>query len=236
METMFGDFPTTELEYETPFQLLLAVLLSAQTTDIQVNKVTKDFFAVVQSPHDGAKLWEEWIKEYIKTVGLHKSKAKNVALTCQMLTGADWYDVKKIEDAVVANDSIKPTEEQYENPKKLFEKRWYEIPDSVEWMTVLPGVGVKTAKVVLSVLYGHLEVAVDTHVHRVSNRLGWVKTDLPLQTSKKLETVIPDWLKAMAHRVIIYFGRYHCKAKKPNCEFCPLQHICRHYKTIEKKK
>lgn len=199
MNTLFADYPMTELNYETPFQLLVAVILSAQTTDKQVNKVTEELFKVVKTPEDILLLWESWVGAYIKTVGLHISKTKNLVKMAQQLI--DFRGLYKSE-----------------------------IPDTMEGMTQLAWVGIKTAKVVLYILYGHKLVAVDTHVHRVMNRLWIVHTTNPEKTSYLLESRIPDMYKDMAHKVIIYFGRYLCKAKKPECYRCPLTHLCERYK------
>lgn len=221
MYALFKDYPTTELEYATPFQLLTAVVLSAQTTDIQVNKVTQQLFSVVQTPQDMVDLWEKWLKNYIKTVGLHQSKAKNLFATSQLLvektTSYSWATTEKTE----AEHPL-----VYKDTAEVFAKHGYYIPDTIEEMVTLPGVGIKTAKVVLYVLYGQRRVAVDTHVHRVMNRLWVVKTQTPEQTSKLLETLIPDDYKDVAHHVVIYFGRYLCKAKKPECRRCPLVKQC----------
>ncbi len=195
MNILFGDYPLTELNYKTPFELLMAVMLSAQTTDKQVNKVTKAFFEVAKTPEDVVRLGESGVKEYIKTVGLHVSKTKNLVKMSQQLI-----------------------------------ERGGEIPDTLEEMTKLAGVGIKTAKVVLYVLYGKKFVAVDTHVQRVMYRLGIVQTTSPEQTSHLLEKIIPDSYKDMAHRVVIYFGRYLCKAQKPECYRCPLTDMCVWYR------
>lgn len=120
----------------------------------------------------------------------------------------------------------------YESPAAIYKSFGYIIPDSIEEIIKLPGVGIKTAKVVLYVLYGQRYVAVDTHVHRVMNRLGVVDTKSPDQTSKQLETIIPDTYKDIAHKTIIYFGRYLCTAKNPKCLTCPLQKICPYFKEV----
>jgi endonuclease III len=130
---------------------------------------------------------------------------------------------------------IRAQQWQYTDAQALYDDRWYRIPDTIEEITKLPGVGIKTAKVVLYILYGQRRVAVDTHVHRVMNRLGIVTTNTPEQTSVLLETIIPDERKDVAHRVIIYFGRYWCTAKKPNCVACKLKDVCPRYQQHKKK-
>ncbi len=231
MDELFKDYPLTELEYETPFQLLIAVLMSAQTTDKQVNKVNIWFFGVVRSPEDVLPLWESWVKEYIKTVWLHLSKTRNIVKTANILVYEttikknEWWQYKW-----TLQWSIRETQFQYASSEELYNDWWYYIPDTIEWMTALAGVWIKTAKVVLYVLYGQKRVAVDTHVHRVMNRLWIVKTKTPEQSSKLLEKVIPDSLKDVAHRVIIYFGRYLCVARKPQCNRCPFTEICPEFK------
>lgn len=235
MDELFKDYPLTELEYETPFQLLLSVLLSAQTTDVQVNKVTKSFYQKVRCPDDILPLGEPWVKEYIKTVGLHVSKTKNVVITANML---HEKTAEKIQEGWVFDgvegESIRDRVMQYANSQQLFEERWYYIPDTIEWMTALAGVGIKTAKVVLYILFGQRLVAVDTHVHRVMNRLWIVRSKSPEITSRRLEKTIPDHLKDVAHRVIIYFGRYLCTARSPQCERCPLTKLCPYYTKLQR--
>ena len=242
MDELFKDYPLTELVYETPFQLLTAVLLSAQTTDVQVNKVTDSFFEVVTSPEDVVKLWEEGVKQYIKTVWLHKSKTKNLVKTAYMLVEKTWEKTTIDKDATTQivwkkqTMNIRDVQYQFTSGDEILDHYWYWLPDTLDEMIQLAWVGIKTAKVVLYVLYGQRWVAVDTHVHRVMNRLWIVKTKTPEQTSKLLETKIPDQYKDVAHRVIIYFGRYLCKAKKPECERCPLQDRCVWWKKNVKDK
>ncbi len=206
----------TELYYETPFQLLIAVLLSAQSTDVQVNKATKTnwFFKKVKSPQDVIDLWHNQIKSYINSIGLSNSKTKNIFnLSCKIL------ELKK------------PSNNK---EKKILERYWYIIPSNLQGLTALPWVGVKTAKVVLSVLYEIPCVPVDTHIHRVSNRLWIVETKTELQTSNNLEKIIPQKLKNKAHHLLIFFGRYFCKAKKPECQSCPFNSGCFYFHNNEK--
>jgi len=241
MHKLFGSYPITELNYETPFQLLVAVILSAQTTDKQVNKVTGAFFSAIKTPEDILKLWEEGVKEYIKTVGLHVSKTKNlVKLAQQMKELHDAHTEKDKEEPRWKQKHIDTSSEKrsYKTWQEVYQDRGYIIPDTIEEITHLAGVGIKTAKVVLYILYGKKLVAVDTHVYRVMTRLGIVTTSSPEKASHLLETIIPDAYKDMAHQVIIYFGRYLCKAQKPECFRCPLTDMCLWYKenVVNKKK
>lgn len=231
MNELFGDYPMTELQYTTPFQLLVAVLLSAQTTDKQVNKVTAEFFKKVRTPEDILQLWEEEVGQYIKTVGLHIAKKKNLMKLSQQLV-----DLKEIKQKDLPQAIHKITKKDrslhvpYGSWLEVYRQRGYIIPDSLEELLLLAWVGIKTAKVLLNVLYGKKQVAVDTHVHRVMNRLWIVHTISPDRTSILLETGIPDEYKDMAHKVIIYFWRYLCKAQKPECYRCPLTDMCERYK------
>lgn len=228
MERLFSDYPLTELEYTSPLQLLVAVILSAQTTDIQVNKVTQSFFKKLHTPDDLVALWESWIAKYIKTVWLHRWKTKNLFKTGKLLQEKtrqktqEWW----IYDTNTNPWSIRDKQMQYDGSEEIFSQWGYYLPDSLKEMQELAWVWIKTAKVVLYVLYGQKYVAVDTHVHRVMNRLGFVDTKSPNQTSKELEELIPDEYKDVAHRVIIYFWRYLCKARTPMCASCPFQHWC----------
>jgi endonuclease-3 len=186
----------TELHRETPFQLLIAVVLSAQTTDKQVNKVTTTLFQTIRDPQDILDLWEDNLRDMIKSIGFFNNKAKNIyRLSLQLLSE---------------------------------EHRWV-IPNTVEELVHLAWVGIKTAKVVAHQLYGANYIAVDTHVHRVCNRLGRLNTNSPDQTNKVLEWLIYDKNIYLAHHCLILFGRYLCKARKPDCESCPLQQHCVYY-------
>ena len=187
---------TTELVYTTDFQLLVAVILSAQTTDKQVNKITAQFFNTIQTPDDLLRIKPQQREKMVSWVNYYKTKAKNIYATANILAQADGYI----------------------------------IPSTLEELMKLPWVGEKTAKVILHVLYEQPVIAVDTHVHRVANRLGLVKTALPLQTSKQLEKIVPKHYKTFAHHALIMFGRYHCTARKPQCASCPLISVCVRYK------
>ena len=189
----------TELHYTTEFQLLVAVMLSAQTTDTQVNKTTAKLFQVVKKPQDLVDLWIEQFTESIRSVNLYKTKARHIFTTAQMLV-----------------------------------KQKNKIPNTMEALMIFPGVWEKTAKVILHILYNQWVIAVDTHVHIVANRLGIVKTNSPLQTSKLLETKIPKTYKNIAHDTIVLFWRYHCTARKPKCEDCKLNSICPRFKQQNK--
>lgn len=243
MYKLFGDYPTTELNYETPFQLLLAVMLSAQTTDKQVNKVTAEFFRAVKTPGDVLRLWEKGIKEYIKTVWLHVAKTKNIVKLAQQMN--DLRETYMQDKKTMRAWAAKPKRRDATAGKRwytawhdVYADRGYIIPDTIEDITHLAGVGIKTAKVVLYILYGKKLIAVDTHVYRVMSRLGIVSVSTPEKASHLLETIIPDNYKDMAHQVIIYFGRYLCKAQKPECFRCPLTDMCLWYKenVLNKKK
>lgn len=239
MDQMFAWYPLTELQYKTPFQLLVAVIMSAQTTDKQVNKVNELFFRKVSRPEDIVALGEAWVGQMIKTVGLWKSKTTNLVKMATKLTidnGKLTVDDCQVGSDIIrrlprcARNDIREQQWQYSNAQELYNERWYWIPDTIEEIVKFPGVGIKTAKVVLYILYGKRFVAVDTHVHRVMNRLGIVETKSPEQTSVVIEKIIPDDLKPLAHKVIIYFWRYHCTAINPKCSICPLQKQCLWFK------
>jgi len=236
MQRLFEDYPLTELEYATPFQCLIAVLMSAQTTDIQVNKVTKELFKKIRWPQDVLDMGEKKLWELIRTVGLWTSKRNNIMKTSRILVdkteSLQWTKPKgeRINTAQAKKMSSEKEECIYASSKEVFQEHGYYLPDTIQWMTELPGVGVKTAKVVLYVLYRQNRIAVDTHVHRVMNRLWYIDTKYPDKSSDLLEEMIPDSHKGIAHHSIIYFGRYLCKAKKPECERCPLQEVCKWYK------
>lgn len=189
----------TELNYTTEFQLLVAVMLSAQTTDKQVNKTTAKLFEIVKKPEDLVKLWLEQFTESIRSVNLYKTKGRHIFATAQMLV-----------------------------------KKKNKIPNTMTELMIFPGVWEKTAKVLLHILYNQWVIAVDTHVHRVANRLWIVKTNSPLQTSKLLEKRIPKQYKDIAHDTIVLFWRYNCTARKPHCSICKLQNICTWYKQNNK--
>lgn len=190
----------TELEYENPFQLLVAIIMSAQTTDKQVNKINKGFLKKFKSPTDLYIFWEENIKNEIKTIWLYNSKAKNIYLTSKMLV--EVYDEK--------------------------------IPETLDELTKLPWVWVKTAKVWLSIIKNASYLAVDTHVHRVLNRLWIVDTKTQIETDKKIIKILSNQDLAHLHHTLILFWRYHCTARNPKCDICELKNICKWYKNFRK--
>ena len=210
--------PKTELNYSTPFQLMVAVILSAQTTDKQVNKVTDNLFKIIKKPEDIVKLWEYKLTESIKSIWLYKWKAKNIFALSKILSSKNYSSgFEDTKSKLVIN---------------IFKKYWYYISDQIDELKKLPWVWEKTAKVIAHVLYNALVIAVDTHVHRVANRLWLVKTQTPEQTSKLLEKVIPDSYKDSSHHSLVLFWRYNCIARKPKCEGCELKKICVYYKTL----
>ncbi len=193
--TMFPE-NKTELDYNNNFQLLIAIIMSAQTTDKQVNKANKVFFKVLNTPEDWISLWEEKIRGYINTIWFYKNKAKYINLTCNILHNK--YDSK--------------------------------VPETIEELIELPWVWIKTAKVFLAVSKNAPFLAVDTHVHRVLNRVWIVKTKTALETNNKAEKIFTENDNAKLHHSLIFFWRYHCTARKPNCKNCPLLDICDYYK------
>ncbi|TZG28952.1 endonuclease III [Sphingomonas montanisoli] len=184
--------PETELEYVNPYTLLVAVALSAQATDIGVNKATKLLFQEVQTPQAMLDLGEAGLKQHIKTIGLFNTKAKNVMAAARILV--DEHDG--------------------------------EVPQSREALEQLPGVGRKTANVVMNVAFGAETIAVDTHIFRVGNRTGLAKGTNVLQVELKLEKVTPAPFRQHAHHWLILHGRYICKARKPECWRCPVDDLC----------
>jgi endonuclease-3 len=184
--------PTTELHFNTPFELLIAVILSAQSTDKGVNKATDKLFKVANTPEAIYALGEEGLKEYIKTIGLYNTKAKNIIKTCKMLI--DLHDSK--------------------------------VPEDRKALEALPGVGRKTANVVLNTAFGHPTMAVDTHIFRVANRTGIAKGKTVLEVEKKLLKVIPKEFMVDAHHWMILHGRYICVARKPKCAACLISDLC----------
>ena len=203
--------PDTELNFETPFQLLIAVMLSAQTTDRQVNVVTDKLFLKVKEPNDILKMTEEKLAKQVSSVNYYKMKAKHIRKSAEKLV------------ELAKNKKAKLTK----NEKECLDKYGYYLPESLEWLIKLPWVWEKTAKVILYVRYKHDLIAVDTHVHRVANRLWIVNTSEPLETSKEIEKVVPKKWKRIAHHSLILFGRYYCTAKKPKCENCILKDFCK---------
>lgn len=198
--------PETELHYSTPFQFVVAVMLSAQATDVQVNKVTDKLFKKVKKPEDLLLLGFTNFERSINSVNYYHSKARHIFATAKIMNNEKW---------IMNNDGKK-------------RKDW--IPDTLEALMKLPGIGVKTGKLIAHVLYDKPFIAVDTHIQRVSNRLGLVKTTDPEKTSELLEKCIPDTYKDLAHHALVLFGRYYCTAKRPKCEMCKLQKICLYYK------
>ena len=187
--------PLTELDYSNDFTLLVAIALSAQTTDIAVNKATKQLFKLADSPEKMLSLGEEEIKKHIKTIGLFNSKAKNIILLC----------------------------------KKIISDFSGKIPTDFESLVKLPGVGNKTAAVFLNCFYKQPLIAVDTHVFRVSNRIGLVNTKTADETAEKLNKIIPIEFKLYAHHWLILHGRYVCKARKPDCNNCKINSFCKFF-------
>ncbi|MFM7395698.1 MAG: endonuclease III [Gammaproteobacteria bacterium] len=185
--------PTTELEYRTPFELLIAVILSAQATDKGVNIATRKLFPVANTPATILALGEAGLTEFVKTIGLYKGKTKNILATCRL----------------------------------LIEQHSGEVPHARDALEALPGVGRKTANVVLNTAFGEPTMAVDTHIFRVANRTGLAPGRTVLAVEKKLlKNVPPEFLKD-AHHWLILHGRYVCKARKPNCPACPIADLCR---------
>ncbi len=184
--------PTTELNYRSPFELLVSVVLSAQATDVSVNKATAKLFAVANTADTILALGEDRLKPYIRTIGLFNSKAKNILGACEILV----------------------------------EQHGGQVPRSREALEALPGVGRKTANVILNTAFGEPTIAVDTHIFRVSNRTGLATGKDVLAVEKKLERFTPDEFKRDAHHWLILHGRYVCKARKPNCPECLIADLC----------
>jgi endonuclease-3 len=192
--------PTTELNYTTPFELLVAVVLSAQATDVGVNKATKKLYPVANTPQAILALGEEGLKRYISTIGLFNAKSKNVIALCRL----------------------------------LIEHHAGEVPHSREALEALPGVGRKTANVVLNTAFGEPTIAVDTHIFRVANRTGLAPGKAVRTVEDKLVKVIPAEFKQDAHHWLILHGRYVCKARKPDCPQCVIRDLCRYRdKTVD---
>lgn len=210
--------PETELIYKNWFQLIVAVILSAQTTDIQVNKATSNLFKIIKNPQNIIIFWIDKIQKSISSINYYKTKAKYIFWLSEILV-----DKKRLKDLWI---------EKY-TPYK--EKNYvYFIPNTIQWLQKLPWIGEKTAKVVAHVLFKAPVIAVDTHVHRVCNRWWLVDTKTAEQTSKLLEKVIQKQYKSIAHHSIILFWRYYCTARKPKCESCKLQKICKRYQSTKK--
>lgn len=184
--------PRTELHYGSPFQLLVSVILSAQATDVGVNKATARLYPVAPTPAAILALGEEGLAEYIRTIGLYRTKARNVIATCRL----------------------------------LLERHAGEVPADRAALEALPGVGRKTANVVLNTAFGHPTIAVDTHIFRVANRLGLAPGKTPLAVEEKLLQVTPPAFRHDAHHWLILHGRYVCKARKPECVRCVVHDLC----------
>ncbi|SBP89237.1 DNA glycosylase and apyrimidinic (AP) lyase (endonuclease III) [Thiomonas delicata] len=200
IETLFSRLraanpnPRSELQYHNAFELLVAVVLSAQATDASVNKATPALFAAAPTPQAMAALGEDGVAPYIRTIGLYRTKAKNVAALSRILI------------------------EQYGG----------QVPGTREALEALPGVGRKTANVVLNIAFGQPTLAVDTHIFRVANRLGLAKGKTPLDVEAKLMKVVPEAYLHDAHHWLILHGRYVCKARSPDCWRCALADLCPH--------
>ena len=184
--------PTTELHYRSPFELLVAVTLSAQATDKGVNKATAQLFAVANTPEAIYALGEAGLKHYIKTIGLFNNKAKNLIQACRL----------------------------------LLERHHGEVPEDRKALEALPGVGRKTANVILNTAFGHPTMAVDTHIFRVANRTGLAPGKTPLEVEKKLLRGVPAEFLQDAHHWLILHGRYTCIARRPRCGSCVIEDLC----------
>jgi endonuclease-3 len=190
--------PTTELNYKNPFELMIAVILSAQATDISVNKATDKLYPIARTPEAIVLLGVDGLKPYIRTIGLYNSKAENIIKTCRI----------------------------------LIEEHSSEVPCSRDELEALPGVGRKTASVILNTAFGEPTIAVDTHIFRVSNRTGLAKGKTPLEVEKRLTKMTPDEFKLDAHHWLILHGRYVCKARTPICSECPIIEWCEYKKKV----
>ena len=188
--------PTTELEYSTPFELLVAVILSAQATDKSVNLATRELFPVANTPQSIVELGEAGLREYVQRIGLYQTKSKHIIQMCRILL------------------------EQHDG----------QVPQTRDALEALPGVGRKTANVILNTAFGQPTIAVDTHIFRISNRIGLAPGKDVAEVEKKLLKVVPDEFKHDAHHWLILHGRYVCVARKPKCRECIIQDLCE-YKT-----
>ena len=184
--------PTTELKFNSPFELLIAVILSAQATDVSVNKATEKLYPVANTPESILQLGLRGLKKYIKTIGLYNSKAENILKTCRL----------------------------------LIDKHGGQVPNTREALEALPGVGRKTANVILNTAFGLPTIAVDTHIFRVSNRTGIAPGKNVVEVEKKLLKFVPEKFKLNAHHWLILHGRYTCIARKPKCAECIINDLC----------
>jgi endonuclease-3 len=190
--------PATELEYSTPFELLVAVVLSAQATDVSVNAATRHLFPVANTPRKILDLGEARLREYVQRIGLYQTKSKHIIQMCRL----------------------------------LLEKHEGKVPQNREELEALPGVGRKTANVILNTAFGQPTIAVDTHIFRVSNRIGLAPGKDVAEVERKLLKFVPDEFKHDAHHWLILHGRYVCQARKPKCGACIIQDLCE-YKNKE---
>ncbi len=191
--------PATELYYSTVFELLIAVILSAQATDVSVNKATAKLFAIARTPEALLKLGERGLKQYIKTIGLYNSKAANIIKTC----------------------------------KRLTERHQGKVPNTREELEALPGVGRKTANVVLNTAFGEPTIAVDTHIFRVANRTGLARGKTVRQVEDRLNKFVPAEFRHDAHHWLILHGRYVCTARRPRCPHCVIADLCKYQNKTE---
>lgn len=193
--------PTTELNYSSPFELLIAVILSAQATDVGVNKATDKLYPVANTPQAILDLGVDGLKQYIRTIGLFNSKAENIIKTCRI----------------------------------LLEQHGGEVPDDRASLEALPGVGRKTANVILNTVFRQPVMAVDTHIFRLSNRTGLAKGKTVRAVEDKLMKVIPEEYLLDAHHWLILHGRYVCTARKPKCGECIVSHLCDHFRDQQRR-
>jgi endonuclease-3 len=193
--------PTTELNFTSTFELLIAVILSAQATDVGVNKATDKLYPVANTPEKILALGVDGLKPYIKTIGLFNSKAENVIKTC----------------------------------RQLIERHNSEVPENREALEALPGVGRKTANVILNTVFKHPVIAVDTHLFRLANRTGLAKGKTVRAVEDRLMKVVPKAFMQDAHHWLILHGRYVCTARNPKCENCVVSHVCDDYRRQQKK-
>lgn len=184
--------PRTELEYQSPFELLIAVILSAQATDVSVNKATAALYRVANTPRAMLDLGKAGLKAHIRTIGLYNSKAENIMRTCRI----------------------------------LLDRYGGEVPRTRAELESLPGVGRKTANVVLNTAFGEPTIAVDTHIFRVANRTGIARGKTPLEVEKRLVRLTPEEFRKDAHHWLILHGRYTCRARKPDCPGCVIRDLC----------
>jgi endonuclease-3 len=193
--------PKTELNYQSPFELLIAVILSAQATDVGVNKATRRLYPIANTPEAILELGLETLKDYVRTIGLFNTKAANIMRTCQM----------------------------------LIDLHGSEVPRTRPELEALPGVGRKTANVVLNTAFGERTIAVDTHIFRVSNRTSLAPGKTPLAVEKKLLKNVPKEFMLDAHHWMILHGRYTCIARSPKCEECIVRDLCSYYSKQQRK-